>query len=48
MIKILIEKLKILRLYFVISSNREIKVDSDTGIIKLPKHKMKIPTDYYL
>ena len=48
MITRLIEKLKTLRLYFVISSNRKIKIDSDTGIIKLPKRKMKIPTDYYL
>ena len=24
------------------------KVYSKTGVIKLPKHKMNIPTDYYL
>lgn len=28
-------------------SNRGIKVDSKTGVIKLPKRKIKIPTDYY-
>jgi hypothetical protein len=48
MIKTLIEKLKTLRLYFVISSSHKIKVDEKTGEIKLPKRKLEIPTDYYL
>ncbi len=48
MVKRLFEKLKTLRLYFVISSSHIIKVDEKTGEIKLPKRKLKIPTDYYL
>jgi len=48
MIKRLIEKLKTLRLDFVISSSHKVNIDEKTGEIKLPKRKLKIPTDYYL
>ena len=48
MINRLIEKLKTLRLYFVISSSHKVNVDEKTGEIKLLKRKLKISTDYYL
>jgi len=48
MIKKLIGKLKRLRLYIVIGSGHKVKVDEETGEIKLPKRKLKMPTEYWL